>query len=73
MAHRVMTGCLMDGPPALNPAKDVPDMTAAAQTLPVPETPLRRKLLRLLAALAFGGVLTWAWHGSEMRPLDLIT
>jgi phosphonate transport system permease protein len=73
MAHRVMTGCLMDGPPSLNPAKDVPDMTAAAQTLAIPETPLRRKLLRLLAALAFGGVLTWAWHGSEMRPLDLIT
>ena len=48
-------------------------MTAAAQILPIPETPLRRKLLRLLAGLAFGAVLTWAWHGSEMRPLDLIT
>jgi phosphonate transport system permease protein len=49
------------------------NMTAATQTLPIPETSLRRKLLRLLAGLCFGAVLTWAWHGSEMRPLDLIT
>ncbi len=48
-------------------------MTAASQTLSIPETPLKTKLLRLLAGMAFAGVLAWAWQGSEMRPLDLIT
>ncbi len=48
-------------------------MNAASQTLSIPETPLKTKLLRLLAGMAFAGVLAWAWQGSEMRPLDLIT
>jgi phosphonate transport system permease protein len=42
-------------------------------TLTIPEISLRRKLLRLLAALVFAGILMWAWQGSEMRPLDLYT
>jgi phosphonate transport system permease protein len=46
-------------------------MTAVSPLLTIPETPLRRKLLRLLAALALAVVLAWAWQGSEMRPLDL--
>jgi len=46
-------------------------MTAASQLLTIPETSLRRKLLRLLAALLLAVVLAWAWQGSEMRPLDL--
>jgi phosphonate transport system permease protein len=48
-------------------------MTAAGQILTIPETPLYRKLLRLLAGLVFAVVLAWAWQGSEMRPLDLYT
>lgn len=48
-------------------------MNAAGLTLAIPETPLQTKLRRLLAGLAFAGVLAWAWQGSEMRPLDLIT
>ena len=46
-------------------------MTAVSQLLTIPETPLSRKLLRLLAALVLAVVLAWAWQGSEMRPLDL--
>jgi phosphonate transport system permease protein len=46
-------------------------MTAVHPSLTIPSTSLSRKLLRLLAALAFYVVLMWAWHGSEMRPLDL--
>jgi phosphonate transport system permease protein len=45
--------------------------TTVSQILTIPEAPLSRKLLRLLAALAFAIVLAWAWQGSEMRPLDL--
>jgi phosphonate transport system permease protein len=48
-------------------------MTAASQTLAIPETPLKTKLLRLLAGMALAIVLMWAWQGSEMRPWDLIT
>jgi phosphonate transport system permease protein len=48
-------------------------MTSASPALAVPETPLSRKLVRLLAWLAFAVVLMWAWQGSEMRPLDLYT
>jgi phosphonate transport system permease protein len=47
-------------------------MTASAALPPIPETPLGRKLLRLLGAMAFAVVLMWAWQGSEMRPLDLV-
>jgi phosphonate transport system permease protein len=46
-------------------------MASFNPTLVIPETPLRSKLLRLLTGLAFAGILMWAWHGSEMRPLDL--
>ena len=46
-------------------------MTAVSPLLTIPETPLSRKLLRLLAALVLAVVLAWAWQGSEMRPLDL--
>ena len=46
-------------------------MTAVSPLLAIPETPLRRKLLRLLAGLVLAGVLAWAWQGAEMRPLDL--
>ena len=48
-------------------------MTAVSQLLTIPETPLSRKLLRLLAALVLAVLLAWAWQGSEMRPLDLYT
>ncbi|RJQ56821.1 MAG: phosphonate ABC transporter, permease protein PhnE [Desulfobacteraceae bacterium] len=48
-------------------------MLSASQTLAIPETPLSRKLLRLLVGLVFAVVLMWAWRGSEMRPLDLYT
>jgi phosphonate transport system permease protein len=46
-------------------------MTAVNPLLTIPETPLSRKLVRLLAALVLAVVLAWAWQGSEMRPLDL--
>lgn len=46
-------------------------MTAVSPLLTIPETPLSRKLLRLLAAMVLAVVLVWAWQGSEMRPLDL--
>ena len=46
-------------------------MTSVSPLLTIPETPLSRKLLRLLAALVLAAVLAWAWQGSEMRPLDL--
>lgn len=45
----------------------------AATALPLPEPPLRRKLLRLLGGLAAAALLAWAWQGAEMRPLDLYT
>ena len=48
-------------------------MTAVTSPHKIPDTPLCRKLLRLLAGLAFTLVLAWAWRGAEMRPLDLIT
>jgi phosphonate transport system permease protein len=48
-------------------------MSTVVHTLPIPATPLSRKLLRLAGGLALAVVLTWAWHGSEMRPLDLYT
>jgi len=56
-------------PPATAPGEFI--MTAVSQLLTIPETPLSRKLLRLLAALLLAVVLAWAWQGSEMRPLDL--
>jgi phosphonate transport system permease protein len=46
-------------------------MPAVSSLLTIPETPLSRKLSRLLAALVLAAVLAWAWQGSEMRPLDL--
>jgi phosphonate transport system permease protein len=48
-------------------------MPTAADSLTIPEIPLRLKLLRLLGALAAAAILVWAWQGSEMRPLDLLT
>jgi phosphonate transport system permease protein len=48
-------------------------MSAVSQTLPIPGTPLSRKLLRLAGGVAMAGILMWAWQGSEMRPLDLYT
>jgi phosphonate transport system permease protein len=47
-------------------------MGATPGELAIPETPLARKLLQLLAWMACAAVLAWAWQGSEMRPLDLI-
>ncbi|RJR30896.1 MAG: phosphonate ABC transporter, permease protein PhnE [Desulfobacteraceae bacterium] len=40
--------------------------------LTVPETPISRKLWRLMAGLILAAVLMWAWQGSEMRPMELI-
>lgn len=37
----------------------------------LPACPWHHKISRLLAGLAVAAVLAWAWHGSEMRPLDL--
>ena len=48
-------------------------MTAISQILPIPETPLKTKLLRLLAGMVLAVIMMWAWQGSEMRPWDLIT
>ncbi len=48
-------------------------MTATESALRLPAIPLRTKILRLLLALAAAVVLAWAWQGSEMRPLDLLT
>lgn len=48
-------------------------MTAIGRTLDIPEIPLSRKIVRLIAWLFFAGVLMWAWKGAEMRPLDLVT
>ncbi|MEJ5357804.1 MAG: phosphonate ABC transporter, permease protein PhnE [Desulfobacterales bacterium] len=48
-------------------------MTAAESALTLPVVPLRAKIARLLLALAAAAVLAWAWRGSEMRPLDLLT
>ncbi len=48
-------------------------MTTAESALLPPVLPLRTKILRLLLALAAAALLAWAWHGSEMRPLDLFT
>lgn len=45
----------------------------ATATLAIPELPLTRKLLRMLAGLALALLLAWAWHGAEMRPMDLYT
>lgn len=46
---------------------------SAVSPLAIPELSLRRKLLRLLAFLCFALLLAWAWHGAEMRPMDLYT
>jgi phosphonate transport system permease protein len=48
-------------------------MSTVVHTLPIPATPLSRKLLRLAGGMAMAVVLMWAWQGSEMRPLDLYT
>lgn len=48
-------------------------MSTVVHPLPIPATPLSRKLLRLTGGFALAVVLAWAWHGSEMRPLDLYT
>jgi len=48
-------------------------MSTIVQPLPIPATPLSRKLLRLAGCLVAAVILAWAWQGSEMRPLDLYT
>lgn len=40
--------------------------------LTVPETPLRRKLMKMVVGLILAAALMWAWQGSEMRPMDLV-
>ncbi len=47
--------------------------TATAPDLVIPMMPLRQKLFRLAAGLGLAVILVWAWHGAEMRPLDLYT
>ncbi|WP_054034073.1 phosphonate ABC transporter, permease protein PhnE [Desulfatitalea tepidiphila] len=48
-------------------------MTPLGDALDIPDMPLGRKLLKLLAWLVFAMILAWAWQGAEMRPLDLLT
>lgn len=41
------------------------------ENLTIPEIPFSKKIIRLLGTILVVGVLAWAWHGAEMRPLDL--
>ncbi len=48
-------------------------MPCAESAVSLPRLSLKTKVVRLLLALAAAALLAWAWQGSEMRPLDLLT